>query len=243
MTPMTRKVIYTAIIGAYRKLQKPPFIPTDWDFVCFTDRADLKSSLWHIHKVTPTYTDDPARQSKTYKILPHTFLPEYDISIWMDVPFTIKRNPDLIVAEYLTTNLAVFNHAHSNDSRDCVYEEARVLLTEKRKDDPATISAQVTKYQSQGYPEHHGLATCGVLIRRHNEPDIVEAMEAWWNEITAHSKRDQLSFNYIAWKHHLRFIYLPGDIRNNEWFGFSQGATLSLARRVRDRLIRFLKAS
>jgi len=32
------------------------------------------------------------------------------------------------------------------------------------------------------------------------------------------SKREQLSFNYIAWKEKLKFGYIQGDSRNNKYF-------------------------
>ena len=43
-------------------------------------------------------------------------------------------------------------------------------------------------------------------------------MELWWEELKYNSKRDQLSFNYCAWKYKLKFNYMDGDSRNNEYF-------------------------
>ena len=43
-------------------------------------------------------------------------------------------------------------------------------------------------------------------------------MEDWWTEIKYGSRRDQLSFNYIAWKNNFKFNYLEGDSRKNEYF-------------------------
>jgi hypothetical protein len=43
-------------------------------------------------------------------------------------------------------------------------------------------------------------------------------MEDWWTEIKYNSKRDQLSFNYCAWKNGLKFNYMDGDSRDNEYF-------------------------
>ena len=57
-----------------------------------------------------------------------------------------------------------------------------------------------------------------VVFRRHNENDCINAMEDWWSEIKYNSKRDQLSFNYIAWKNKLNFNYIPGDSRDNKYF-------------------------
>ena len=43
-------------------------------------------------------------------------------------------------------------------------------------------------------------------------------MEDWWLELKYGSKRDQLSFNYTAWKNSFNFLYINKDIRNNEYF-------------------------
>jgi hypothetical protein len=41
-------------------------------------------------------------------------------------------------------------------------------------------------------------------------------MEKWWEMILNYSRRDQLSFNYIAWKYNLNYTTLPwNEIENN----------------------------
>ena len=56
------------------------------------------------------------------------------------------------------------------------------------------------------------------ILRRHNSEDVRRAMEYWWNELKNNSRRDQLSFNYSAWKNKLDFIYIEGDSRDNKYF-------------------------
>jgi hypothetical protein len=77
---------------------------------------------------------------------------------------------------------------------------------------------QVKRYEDEGYPRQNGLGTTMVLVRRHNEKDCIKLMENWWTEIKYNSKRDQLSFNYIAWKYKVKFNYIDGDSRNNKYF-------------------------
>ena len=50
----------------------------------------------------------------------------------------------------------------------------------------------------------------------------MKVMEDWWIEIKYGSRRDQLSFNYVAWKQNLKFNYIDGDIRNNEFFSITK---------------------
>ena len=55
-------------------------------------------------------------------------------------------------------------------------------------------------------------------------------MQHWWWFIVNLSKRDQLSFNYVAWKNKFSFDYLQGDARrNNDWFYMAAKTDKSIA--------------
>ena len=76
----------------------------------------------------------------------------------------------------------------------------------------------MNKYITSGYPRNNGLVVQMEVLRRHNEKDVIEAMEDHWVELKHNSKREQLSFNYIAWKNKLKFNYIEGDSRDNKYF-------------------------
>ena len=220
---MNKKVIYTTIFGGYDELTEPHFVPDGWDFICFTD-TDLKSKNWKIIKTTPFYNDN-TRNAKQYKVLPHRHLSDYECSIFIDGNMTIRNNPDELISNYLSnSNVAFFDHNKNLlDPRDCIYKEAETIFEFGRrngnyKDNPELIKSQMEKYISEGYPKNNGLITGMIIIRKHNEKDCVKVMEDWWTEIKYHSRRDQLSFNYVAWKNKTNFNYLPGDSRDNKWF-------------------------
>ena len=220
---MIKKVVYTTIFGGYDDLVEPYYIPNGWDFICFTD-ADLKSDVWKIVNVKTFYNDN-TRNAKQFKVLPHRHLSDYDYSIFIDGNMTIRNNPDELIDNYLSTsNIAFFDHNKNLlDPRDCIYKEAEVIFEfGKRngnyKDNPELIRKQIQKYHNDGYPTNNGLITGMVIMRRHNEKDCIEVMEDWWTEIKYNSRRDQLSFNYVAWKSKANFNYLPGDSRDNKWF-------------------------
>ena len=77
---------------------------------------------------------------------------------------------------------------------------------------------QVKRYMEEGYPQDNGLTTNGIMFRNHKNPSIINLMEDWWLEIKHNSRRDQLSFDYIAWKNNFKIQYIPGDNRNNQYF-------------------------
>lgn len=229
-----KTVIYTAIFGGKDNLTEPKFIPNGCDFVCFTDQ-DFKSNIWEVRKVKPEFTD-PVRNARMYKVLPHKYLSEYDVSLWIDGNLLLRGDINKLIEKYLGKfNLVVFSHnqhtkrwkklfwiKNTEDCRDCLYEELEYLLRigkdGKYKDDPELMKKQVERYRNESYPEHNGLAVTMVIVRRHNEKDVIQTMEDWWEEIKNGSRRDQLSFNYVAWKNNLNFTYIKGDSRKNKWF-------------------------
>jgi hypothetical protein len=220
--PSDRIVIYTSIFGGYDGLLPQKKLP-NVDFVCFTDRP-VRASPWEVRRVEPNYSD-PVRCAKEFKILPHRFFPDHTISIWIDGNFlAIGDVAALAETSLQSCGMAVFSHNVTGfDARDCIYEEYDSILrlgaaSGRYKDDPQIMRQQIERYRSEGYPAKNGLISGGVLIRRHHAPDVVACMEAWWQEICNGSRRDQLSFNYTAWKKQFRFHTISGNIRDNLWF-------------------------
>ncbi len=234
-------IIYTAIFGGKDKLNEPEFISPDCDYVCFTD-SDLQSRIWKIKKVKPEIKNDSVRSAKVYKILPHKYFPDYDCSVWVDGNLLIKGDVTKLIDKYLKElKMAAFDHANYKSdpghtklqmitssifrkfpyARHCAYEEARELIISaekgKQKDDPEIIKKQMIRYREEGYPENNSLIQGAFLIRKHNDQEVVKVMKDWWGEIINYSRRDQLCFNYVAWKNNFKFNYIKGDPRKNKF--------------------------
>ncbi len=211
---MNSKIIYTTIFGGYDDVTKPN-LPTGWDWKCFSEENSI-----------PLYTDN-TRNAKKFKVLPHRYLQDYEYSIFIDGNMYVVGNIDELIEKYLSdSNIAFFDHNKNRmDPRDCIYDEYNAIMNlgkndpnQNFKDNPQVMYDQVKRYQDEGYPSHNGLITGMVILRRHNEKDCIRVMEDWWTEIKYGSKRDQLSFNYVAWKNNTKFNYMDGDSRNNEYF-------------------------
>jgi len=231
-------VIYTAIFGGKDELIEPKFTLKGCDFVCFTDQ-NFTSNVWKVVKVKPEFSD-PVRSAKIYKILPHKYFPEYEISVWVDGNMWVRGNVHQLIKKYLKdVNFSAYDHTpyrrfwkkftplKFEEYRDCIYDEAKFILAlgEKRgkyKDDPQLVKEQVERYRQEGYPKHNGLITGMILLRRHNKEDVIQTMEAWWQEIKNGSCRDQLSFNYVAWKNNFNFSYIKQSSRKNKYFLHTQ---------------------
>jgi len=216
-----KSIIYTSVFGGYDDPTEQK-LPNGWDWKCFSEENSLS-----------LYTDN-TRNAKRFKVLPHRYLQDYEYSIFIDGNMKVVGNVNELVDKYLSdSNVAFFSHAQNAlDSRNCIYEEGRVILeTGERnyklnpergkftyKDNPTIITNQMKRYMNMHYPKDNGLITGMVILRRHNEQDCIDTMEDWWTEIKYNSKRDQLSFNYTAWKNNLKFNYMDGDSRNNKYF-------------------------
>ncbi len=224
-----KKVIYTAIFGDYEGLL-PQTEMAGWDFVCFTDNAELKGSPWQIKKVDPPVPGDGTRSNRYIKINPHLFLHDYDISIFVDGNVLVIGNMDRLIDTVLGDHaMACFDHAQTKlDPRRCIYGEYAFLQQIARqqgiyKDDPAVMERHIEFLRSAGYPEDNGLIVGTVLVRRHHDPILVRVMDDWWYMVKHYSKRDQLSFNYAAWKHGFTYQVIPGDVRRGNGYFYMLG--------------------
>lgn len=193
-----KKVVYTCISGSYDSLKEPLFVNPDFDYICFTDNKDLKSNVWDIRPIPNELSNyDNTRRNRNIKILPHKYLKEYDISIYIDGNITIKSNMNSFLNEYIKNNEIITLYKHPK--RKCLYKEMEVCKKIK-KDNAECIDRQKEYYLNEGFPEDFGLSQNNIIIRRHNNPTCIKIMEEWWSQLVKFSKRDQLSLFYVLWK-------------------------------------------
>lgn len=193
-----RIVVYTGIFGNYDMLHEPLYFDEGVDYICFTDDKNLESDRWKIICVE-NGQNNMALEVRKYKCLPHRFLAEYDMSIWVDARLQIISS----VMEYIKENMrdtGILFFPHN--VRDCIYEEGAVNII-KHREDVSKLISQMYKYNQAGYPEHNGLYWGGCIVRKHNQNNIVKLMEDWYKEILNTSARDQISLPYVLWKHNV----------------------------------------
>ena len=233
---MSKRVVYTSVFGGYDKLVEQN-LSDGWDWKCFSEENSL-SLYTDNNRNAKRFKVLPHRYLQDY---------EYSIFIDGNITVRGKID-ELIDKYLSDSNVAFFSHSQNKlDSTNCIYDEVNSIFRlgnrnttecakpEKTvfdcdgrcrendpyhhyKDNAEIIKKQVEKYSMVGYPKNNGLIIGMIILRRHNEDDCIKTMEDWWTEIKYNSKRDQLSFNYVAWKNKLKFNYMDGDSRNNEYF-------------------------
>lgn len=189
-------VCYTAIVGKYDHLKDPKIITPNWDYVCFTDQPHIVSNIWRIVRIDSSFYPDQTKLARQLKILGHPDIDGYSKSIWIDGSVEVQINLDTFIQKYQMQDENIMLAWHGG--RKCLYDEARICI-KIGKDKPDVIKKQILSYKLQRYPSNNGLVQTGILVRNHNEATRQFNL-AWWAEVSKGSKRDQLSFNYVAWK-------------------------------------------
>lgn len=212
---MKRLAVYTAIFNRRDNFKEPP--QGNFDYIVFTDDLHIPPKTRAVVKwIAKPVPGNPVKSARKIKALSHVFLPEYEYTVWMDGSLIMKKD----IAPYFERSLQnVDIGVHANPFRKCIFEEAEAVLTyqfEKQE----IVQRVVNRYRQEGFPENHGLAATGVLFRKNRSSDVVRFNQAWWNEIAAHSQRDQLSFNYVMWKLGIQHAVLEGNLYDNEHFRY-----------------------
>lgn len=195
-----RKVVYTVVTDDKYELRK--FTPQQgWDYICFTNQ-NVKRKGWTLRELD--VTNDPKRLSRKVKILFEDYLPEYDLSIYLDSRFQPRIDLDNLVSKMHGYDMMLMTHP----KRACIYQEAR-FCQDRKIDIPSVIQRQMDRYKNEGFPRKLGLNAGGILVRRHNA-NLMPLMRIWYDEVVQGSWRDQLSFMYAQWK-------LPAKIKMIPW--------------------------
>lgn len=208
-------VVYTIIFGDYDYLKEPEILSPNFDYICFTDDPTLKSNIWKIKLVKLNKKFSVKRCAAEFITNPFKYLIGYNLSVLVGGQISIHCDIDEFVRTVLPDDRSIAIMQHPN--RDCIYEEAKKVL-KLEKDVLLVVNQQMDEYRRTGYPEHNGLVSSGIIVRRHEDKKLRKHCELWHQEIIKHSQRDQLSFNFVLWKHKLVDpAYFPPSFRTKDF--------------------------
>lgn len=199
----TRKhVIYSCITGNYDSVPEYLYFDDNFDYILYTDNKLLQeqkiAGIWKIRPLVYEDKDD-VRNARWHKTHPHILFPEYDTSTWIDANIIPVKNFIFSqIKKCIKTNTLISVPLHP-DRQDC-YEEGEFLI-KRHYDLPELIHSEIELIKQDRYPAKQGLHETNIIFRRHKKSEIEAANEEWWSLIANYSRRDQVSFNYIFWKH------------------------------------------
>lgn len=200
--------IYTCVFGNTDPLHEQPAVPGA-RFVCFTDQP-VDSRAWEIVRIPRQAR--PTRSARIIKALSHLFT-ETECSLWMDANFSLRvTDPGL----FCRGDFVTFRHR----DRTRISQEAEEIIR-IGKSTPEQIRSQLAAYQAEGFDTDDNpmceLSCNGVIFRRHT-PEVIAVNEAWCHEIETRSLRDQMSLDYVCWKHGFQLARWPGTFDKCRYF-------------------------
>ncbi len=223
-TPSSDIVVYTASFGSRADaIREPTCIENDVKFVAFVDDPTKFSSdsVWE-YRPPVYYHDVPRRQARWHKCLSHLLFNDAEYTLWIDANFQLQQSISEIIKKYLAAegarpgaakyDICTFKHPW----RNCIYGEATTCIS-VGMDKKEIITAQMDRYRQEKYPKDNGLAATMQVLRR-QVSTVNQMNDLWWDEILKGSQRDQLSFDYACWRHHLAYGHFDGYCYGNDIF-------------------------
>lgn len=186
-----RPCVYTVLTGGYEELNPQPVASASGlRFICLTDDPTLPATQgWEIRRTPLPLPGDAIRSQRMMKILAHHYLPEFSASLYIDNSVRLRSPPEALFAAAPQAPLALCPHSF----RTALHEEFHAVV-EQRLDDGARVAEQRAHYQDFAPEILDGpVLWTGLLLRRHDAPELREAMELWCTHVLRYSRRDQLS--------------------------------------------------
>lgn len=211
-------VVYTVIIGGYDNLRNHVDLP--YDFIAYIDDKSIipVNTNWQIRDIPEEYTHSnisAKRLSTLLKMIPHKLFPEYDISVYIDGKLSINENIQILLdLEYDENRLLSNKHP----VRQCLYDEIDKLRRLGWENENVCNEVECL-FKKVHYPKNYGMIDTCMMIRRHNDPYVIEIMEENISlldkyNITLH----ELMFNYVLWKQSKTVSVIPYDNYTSKFF-------------------------
>ena len=204
-----KKVVYSVILGNYDKIH--PFnLQNGFDFILFTDISNINcnETNWTIFPLPNELKDrniSRVKKQRFIKLHPHLYFKNYNLSIYIDASFQIKGDLNQFLLRVITTKYKIYTFEHP--ARNKIFNETFAVV--KSGKESQNLSKFIReRYKKEKFPDNNGLIESCLIIRKHNEREVIENMHKWYEEIEKYSHRDQLSFNYIAWKTGIKIKYI-----------------------------------
>lgn len=183
-----KKCVYTAITGNYDTVKTFPKAE-GWEYVLFTDDKNLTSDFWQVRHVTKS--DNPVKQQRDIKIRSHHYLPEYDLTVYLDTTHTLTKDLNTFVEAFYKGGMLLGKHP----TRACVYQEAKQIIS-LGKATKQEVGRQMNDYYKERF-RTGVLYETGFMVR---DRSVDRLMDHWAAQVKEYTHRDQLSLPYSVKK-------------------------------------------
>ena len=196
-----RTVLYACTNLDYDQIFTPVAMTPGVDFVLFADRRPRFVSGWQWRPLPAAAAGlSPTMVNRFAKFFPHRIFPEAEVSVYVDANTLILADLAPLLAEFHASgaDIGLFPHKQRFD----VWEEFAFAKAVGKvpPEDAAKGEAQLAFYRAEGLPERHLLTENAIIFRRHGSARLAAAMDLWWEQMQAFTRRDQLSLPYVLHK-------------------------------------------
>ena len=179
-------------------MKSPNYITPGIDYICITDNPRMKVDGWQMRLMPfELFKIQENKRQRVVKIRPDKYLPEYDVTLWVDGNIDINCNIFELLKKYPLDKSPLYICQHKQ--RNSIAEEAEAVI-KLRKDLKDNVDKQMRFYRSVGYSCNTGLIESNIILRDNRNKACIKMQEIWEKTLLAYSHRDQLSFNYACWK-------------------------------------------
>lgn len=202
--------VFTARFGPDSDpLRDPAFAAPDTRYYCASDQH-VDSEIWR--RIALPADPDPVTAARRFKVLLHERAGHAGAHLWMDARYRLEVDPAIFSADLLRADLLALRHPFCAD----LAEEAREL--ERRGlVDKALLRKQLAAYNASGFPMDTPHSSTGLLLRR-NDKRTAKFNQLWWSQMEHYGHtRDQMSFDWCAWKLGMAVKYLEGEYKANPY--------------------------
>lgn len=209
-------LVYTCVVCRRDEIPMIKHPTPGFEYRCFSDEPDRgEKKGWQVRSL--------ARRESTvfhtvrwHKILPHIHSPGFDYYLWLDGHIAPKVDLLELVVEMFDAEICAFPHRKRSDP----YQEAHAVQALKLETVEGKDYALRLLY-GEKYPHGGGLHECGTLLMK-NTARVRDMLNDWYATLViGKCKRDQLHFDRLSRKHHVRVQDLDGDVRTNRYFDWT----------------------
>lgn len=211
-------IVYTVVINNY-DFVLPPFYKDECvDYVVVTDNEKMQVKGWKTVLIDPSLEKKtPSMINRYYKFFPNRFFPQYDFSIYIDGNVRVVGSVNKLIDDFEKSCSVIGLLKHP--TRESVLDEVDSCIRMKKINNPDDLKGEYERYLNYGFQDSVGLTENNVILRKHNDLNLVEAMSFWWECLESSSGRDQISLPYVREKFNLsEKVYLFNTRIKNPYF-------------------------
>lgn len=169
-------VVYSCVTGSYEKKINHKNLEENVKYIFFTDSIEIVPDGWFMQPINGLDNINNKDKNRYLKFHPSEFLPNHDISIYIDGNIEITQNVSLLVEEISKMDEDLFLYEHYE--RKCIYAEGNKCV-EDSLDWFWRIRKQMKRYLKESYPKDRGLFENNIIICKNNENSRKLLHQCW----------------------------------------------------------------